>query len=345
MTNTAPTPPVPETPVLQYPADRPAPYGTATISSDATPGHGTRNAASRRPGSVVAALRGVSKDYGSVHALQDVDLEIRSGEVFALLGPNGAGKTTAVNLLLGLIRPTAGQASLFGGSPDDVAAKVRVGAMLQISGVPSTLKVREHLELFASYYPAPLAVADVLEMAELSEVANRLYGKLSGGQRQRLHFALALIGDPDLLFLDEPTTGLDVSARRSFWRTIRSFIGSGRTVVLTTHYLEEADALADDVAVIDHGHVIARGTPGEIKSRTAGRRIRAVTRLTEASIMTIEGVRSVAHNGAQTEILATLAEPVVRELLNRDPDLHDLEVTGAGLEEAFLALTHNGGEA
>ncbi len=292
------------------------------------------------PGQVVAELRGVRKHYGDVEALRGVDLKVRSGEVLALLGPNGAGKTTSVGLLLGLLKPTAGDVRLFGGDPQSTAAKVRVGAMLQISGVPATLKVREHLELFASYYPAPLPVARALEVAELVEVADRPYGKLSGGQKQRLHFALALVGNPDLLFLDEPTTGLDVSSRRAFWRQVRDFIGSGRTVVLTTHYLEEADALADRIVVVDHGTVIAEGTPAEIKSRTAGRRVHAVTGLEPELIRSLDGVVSVERNGAALEILTSRAEAVVLELLQRDPDLRDLEVGGAGLEDAFLALTN-----
>ena len=290
-------------------------------------------------GGVVAELRGVRKDYGTVQALRGIDLQVRSGEVLALLGPNGAGKTTTVGLLLGLLRPTAGYVALFGGDPQRTDAKVRIGAMLQISGVPATLKVREHLELFASYYPAPLPVARALELADLTEVAHRPYGKISGGQKQRVHFALALIGNPDLLFLDEPTTGLDVGARRAFWQQVRDFIGSGRTVVLTTHYLEEADALADRIVVVDHGAVIAEGTPAEIKARTAGRRVHAVTGLELDVVRALDGVVSVERNGAALEILASRAEPVVRELLQRDPALRDLEVGGAGLEDAFLALT------
>ncbi|MEJ2289273.1 MAG: ABC transporter ATP-binding protein [Deinococcales bacterium] len=288
---------------------------------------------------VVAELKGVSKRYGEVQALRGVDLQVRSGEVLALLGPNGAGKTTSVGLLLGLLKPTAGEVRLFGGDPDSPDAKVRVGAMLQISGVPATLKVREHLELFSSYYPAPMPIDRTLALAGLAEVAERPYGKLSGGQKQRVHFALALIGNPDLLFLDEPTTGMDVGARRAFWEQVRDFIGSGRTVVLTTHYLEEADALADRIVVVDHGEVIAEGTPAQIKSRTAGRRIHAVTTLGRDEVLGLEGVVSVERNGAALEILARRAEPVVLDLLRRDSALHDLEVGGAGLEDAFLALT------
>jgi len=290
----------------------------------------------------VAELRGVTKRYGPVLALDDVDLAVRPGEVMALLGPNGAGKTTAVSLLLGLLRPNGGSVSLFGRRPDAIEAKVRVGAMLQIPGVPATLTVREHLASFASYYPASLPLHQVMEMAGLGEVGNRQYGNLSGGQRQRLHFALAIVGNPDLLFLDEPTTGLDVASRRAFWQQVRDFIRGGRTVVLTTHYLEEADALADRVVVIDRGRVLAVGTPAAIKAQTAGQRIKAVTALTTAEIAAIAQVAKVERVGAAVEILTADAAGVVRELLARDGGLGGLEVTGAGLEEAFLALTNEG---
>ncbi len=315
---------------------------TSTTTGPAT---GADAAGAAAPARVIAEMASVRKDYGNVQALRGVDLQVRAGEVLALLGPNGAGKTTSVGLLLGLLKPTAGSVTLFGGDPEGAAAKMRTGAMLQISGVPATLKVREHLELFASYYPAPLPIARALELAGLGEVAERPYGKLSGGQKQRVHFALALVGNPDLLFLDEPTTGMDVGARRAFWQQVRAFIGSGRTVVLTTHYLEEADALADRIVVIDHGRVIAEGAPSDIKSRTAGRRIHAVTRLEPELIRSLPGVVSVERSGAALDILATDAEPVVLEMLQRDGELRDLEVGGAGLEDAFLALTGNGAEA
>jgi len=289
----------------------------------------------------LAELRGVTKRYGATVALDDVDLEARPGEVLALLGPNGAGKTTAVHLMLGLLRPTSGEARLFGHDPRAASAKMRVGTMLQISGVPATLTVREHLRSFAAYYPAPLPIDHVLDVAGLSDVARRPYGKLSGGQKQRVHFALALVGDPDLLFLDEPTTGLDVASRRAFWEQVRSFLHGGRTVVLTTHYLEEADALADRVVVLDHGRVLAEGTPAAIKSRAAGRRVRAITRLAAAELELLPGVVHVRRAGTFTELLTTEAETTMRELLQRDPALTDLEVTGASLEEAFLALTED----
>jgi ABC-2 type transport system ATP-binding protein len=287
----------------------------------------------------VATLHGVTKRYGAVQALNGIDLEIHRGEVVAILGPNGAGKTTAVNLMLGLVRATSGTVKLFGMTPQDMRARERVGAMLQLSGVPETVTVKEHIELFSSYYPSPLPFADVLALAGLTGLERRLYGKLSGGQKQRLHLALALCGDPELLFLDEPTSGLDVTSRRALWETIRAFIARRRTVVLTTHYLDEADALSDRVIVLANGNIIAEGTPAEIKARTAGRRIRCVTRVPLEMVRALPGVSTAMREGAATTILATQAERVVLALLTRDPELRGLEVTGAGLEEAFLALT------
>ncbi|MDQ6718923.1 MAG: ABC transporter ATP-binding protein, partial [Gemmatimonadota bacterium] len=217
--------------------------------------------------SIVAQLLGATKKYGDTVALDNVSLDIAAGGVVAILGPNGAGKTTTVKLLLGLVPPTAGKALLFGKDPKLVASRQRIGAMLQVAKVPETLRVREHIELFRSYYPKPLSEAEAIELGGLAGLENRKFGELSGGQRQRVLFALALCGDPEVLFLDEPTLGFDVEVRRAFWAQIRAFVARGRTVVLTTHYLEEADALADRVVVIDHGRIIADGTPSEIKSR------------------------------------------------------------------------------
>jgi ABC-2 type transport system ATP-binding protein len=287
---------------------------------------------------IVAQLIGATKKYGDTVALNNVSLDINAGGVVAILGPNGAGKTTTVKLLLGLTPPTSGKALLFGKDPKLVASRQRIGAMLQVAKVPETLRVREHIELFRSYYPKPLPPSEVIELGGLAGLENRKFGELSGGQRQRVLFALALCGDPEVLFLDEPTLGFDVEVRRAFWNQIRGFVARGRTVVLTTHYLEEADALADRVVVIDHGKIVADGTPSEIKSRVAGKRILCKTALTEQQIAAIAGVTSVKIDGGRTEIFAASAEQVVRELLSRDNSLTDLEVINLGLEDAFLSL-------
>lgn len=300
-----------------------------------------RSALPANSAAAVACLEAVRKNYGDVLALRGVDFRVHSGELVALLGPNGAGKTTAVKLLLGLMPPSSGKVLVFAGDPTNPENRTRTGAMLQVGRVPETLRVHEHIDLFSSYYPKPLPLVEVLAIAGLENVSRRKFGDLSGGQRQRVLFALAICGDPDLLLLDEPTVGLDVEARRGLWEQIRRMVDRGKTVLLTTHYLQEADALADRIAVINQGQIIAEGTPAEIKAQTGGRRIRCVTALSPASLRQIPGVSEVQQDREALEIHAREAEPVVRELLARDPSLSGLEITTAGLEEAFLALTQD----
>jgi ABC-2 type transport system ATP-binding protein len=295
-------------------------------------------------GSVVASLEGISKNYGEVRALRNVNFTVGAGQVVALLGPNGAGKTTAVKLLLGLLQPSSGKARVFGGDPTNPQKRMRTGAMLQVGRVPETLRVREHIDLFSSYYPRPLPLEEVLAAAGIEKLRDRKFGDLSGGQRQRTLFALAICGDPDLLFLDEPTVGLDVEARRALWEEIRRLVERGKTVLLTTHYLQEADALADRIAVINQGAIIAEGTPAEIKAQTSGKRVRCVTTLGLASLLQIPGVIDAKQDREAVEIRTSEAEPVVRALLARDASLSGLEITSAGLEDAFLALTQDNGE-
>jgi ABC-2 type transport system ATP-binding protein len=220
---------------------------------------------------------------------------------------------------------------------------MRTGAMLQVGRVPETLRVREHIDLFSSYYPRPLPLKEVLTSAGLEKLGDRKFGDLSGGQRQRVLFALAICGDPDLLFLDEPTVGLDVESRRSLWDEIRRLVDRGKSVLLTTHYLEEADALADRVAVINHGEIIVEGTPSEIKAQTGGKVIRCVTTLSLAVLRELPGVTNAKQDRGGVELRTAEAEPAVRALLARDPLLSGLEITSAGLEEAFLALTQDRG--
>lgn len=301
----------------------------------------TQRVETRNSDLIVASLEGINKNYGIVRALCGVDFHVRAGEVVALLGPNGAGKTTAVKLLLGLIQPNSGRVRVFCGDPTNPENRMRTGAMLQVGRVPETLRVREHIDLFSSYYQNPMPSAEVLAAAGLEKLSDRKFGDLSGGQKQRVLFALAICGDPDLLFLDEPTVGLDVEARRMLWDEIRKMVARGKTALLTTHYLQEADALADRVAVINQGEIIAEGTPSEIKAKTAGKRIRCITTVSPSSLRDIRGVTEVKQDREAIEIHAAEAEPVVRALLTRDANLSGLEVTSAGLEEAFLALTQD----
>ena len=294
---------------------------------------------------VLAELLGASKQFGkgptTVHAVRGLDLEVRPGELLALLGPNGAGKSTAIGMLTGLTAPTSGSARLFGRDPRDVRARRRLGVMLQASGVPDTLRVRELLTQFRGYYPDPLPMAQVVSAAGLEGLEDRMFGELSGGQQRRVLFGIALAGDPDLLVFDEPTTGLDVETRRGLWATLCRLARSGRGVVLTTHYLEEADALADRIVVIDRGVVVAQGRPTEIKARVPGRRVRAQTSVSLAVASRWPGVARASREGPWLELLAGSAEPVLRALLDQDPSATDVTVTEPSLEEAFLALTRD----
>jgi len=288
----------------------------------------------------VATLSNVTHRYGSIEALSDVTFDLDAGQVTALLGPNGAGKTTIVRLLAGLTRPTKGRAVLFGGDPQSVESRRRLGVMLQVARVPETLTVSEHITLFSSYYPSPLPLQTVLRLAGLESVADRRYGKLSGGQQQRTLFGLAVCGNPGLLFLDEPTVGMDVESRRQFWSTIRELAASGRSILLTTHYLEEADALATRIVVLNRGRVIADGTPATIKQQAAGRQIRCRTRLSEAALALLPGVQRAALDaGGYATLMAADSDRALRALVAADESAADIEIRSAGLEEAFLALT------
>jgi ABC-2 type transport system ATP-binding protein len=292
----------------------------------------------------VAKLQAVTKRYGQTTALDKFSLELRAGEVVALLGPNGAGKTTAVRLLLGLISPNSGSVRVLGRDPRDADARTRIGAMLQVSRVPEMLRVREHIDLFRSYYPNPLPAAEVIRIAKLEGIADQMFGKLSGGQKQRVLFGLAVCGNPDLVFLDEPTVGLDIESRRALWDEIRALSAAGKTVLLTTHYLEEADMLAHRIVVINKGRLLCEGTPAEIKHRVSGRRIRCITQLDPEFLASLPSVAEVQLDREAVVILAEHPEQVVREMLLRDETLHGLEVSAAALEDAFLALTSDSPE-
>ncbi|WP_440223399.1 ATP-binding cassette domain-containing protein [Dokdonella sp. MW10] len=289
----------------------------------------------------LAALAEVRKRYGSHVALDGFSLELRAGELLALLGPNGAGKTTAIGLLLGLAAADEGRASLFGEAPQVLAARRQVGVMLQSVGIADTLRVGELLDLTRSYYAQPRSVADCVALAGLDGLLDRRYGKLSGGQQRRVQFALAICGRPRVLFLDEPTTGLDIDARQRLWAAIRELVADGCAVLLTTHYLEEAEALADRVVVLQRGRTVAEGSVNEIRAHVAQRRIRCVSRVDAADVAAWPGVRSATRDGDRLDVVADPAEPVVRRLLDADATLADLEVQRAGLADAFLELTRD----
>ena len=304
-----------------------------TETATSTPIHRTS------PGQKIAMLQSVAKKYGATTALDGLNLSLHAGEVVALLGPNGAGKSTAVRLMLGLASPTSGTVRIFGADPRDAASRTRVGAMLQVARVTDTIKVREHIDLFRSYYPKPLPVAEIVRIAQLEGIENKFFGDLSGGQKQRLLFALAVCGNPDLVFLDEPTVGMDIEARRGLWQQIRSLKQHGKTVLLTTHYLEEADALADRVIVINKGHVVSEGTPAEIKNFSGGRKIKCSTSLTTDYLEALSGVTHVERSSEFVTVTASNAEEVVRIMLLNDESLSGLEIASPALEDAFLELT------
>ncbi len=288
---------------------------------------------------VLASLQSASKDYGKTRALDGVNLQVNAGEILALLGPNGAGKTTAISLLLGLLQADSGNVELFGLPPQQLAARRRIGAMLQTTAVPDTLTARELVTLFRSYYPNPRSIADCIALAGIESIADKRYGKLSGGQQRRVQFALALAGNPEILFLDEPTTGLDIEAREGLWNTIRTLVAEGCAIVLTTHYLEEAEALADRVCVLANGRIVAEGSVAAISARVGQRRIRCVSSIDADTIRCWPHVRSVVQDGERFEIVTDVAESIVRKLLDADPHLSELEIRRAGLAEAFVQIT------
>jgi len=303
----------------------------------------------------VASLLGVTKRYvNGVVALDGLSFSLRRGEIVALLGPNGAGKSTAVKLMMGLSAPTSGSVGIFGADPRDTATRLRTGVMLQVGKAPEMLRVREHINIFRGYYPNPMPYAEIVKAAGLEGIESRFFGELSGGQKQRTLFGLALAGDPDLIFLDEPTVGLDIEARRGMWTQIRSLAARGKTVLLTTHYLEEADALAHRIIVINKGKVVCEGTPAEVKSMGSGamtpgsnspqqalKIIRCATTLTAQHLEAMSGVTRVELIGTLTSITSSQPEATLREMLALDEQLHSLEVQSPLLEDAFLALTSN----
>jgi len=286
-----------------------------------------------------AELIDVRKRFGKVNALDGVDFEVRPGELFALLGQNGAGKTTAISLLLGLEQPDSGSALLCGRSPLELEARHEIGVMMQEAALVPELRVREQIELVASYYPNPMKPALAIELTHTESLADRPYGKLSGGQKRQVQFALAICGQPKLLFLDEPTVGLDIHSRELMWSLLRKMVSQGASIVLTTHYLEEAEALADRVAVLAKGRVIASGTVNEMRALVVRKQISCSSSLSVERIRTWKEVESVHRNHKGLEITARNAEGIVRRLFEEDEDLQDLEIHRAGLAQIFTELT------
>ena len=290
------------------------------------------------------SLRGLDKTFkgprGPVHAVRGVDIDIAPGETVALLGPNGAGKSTTIDMLLGLLPPDAGTVRIFGMPVAQAISAGAVGAMLQVGGVIQYLSVRELIEMTASLYPNPLPVDEVIELTGIGDIAHQRTNKLSGGQTQRLRFAVALVSNPDLLVLDEPTVALDVEARRAFWTTMRAFAARGKTVVFATHYLEEADAYADRIVLMARGRVVADGPATEIKAAVGTRTIKATLPGADvAALATLPGVTNVSTRGEAVILNCSDSDAALRAFLAANPDARDIDVSGAGLEEAFLQLT------
>ena len=284
---------------------------------------------------VPARMWGVHKRFGKIEALKGIELEVRSGEVVALLGPNGAGKTTAVNILLGLRRPDRGEALLFGGRPTAPRSRRAVGATPQAMSFPLTLRVREVIELVQAHYVNPVSVDEVMERFGLVHLDRRQSGGLSGGERRRLAVALAFCGNPKAVFLDEPTTGLDVDSRRKVWQGIREYMELGGTVLLTTHYLDEAEALASRIVVMSGGRLRAEGNVAQIKAMAGTKRVRFRAR----SLPDFPGAAQVSHNGGSYTVCPEDADQFVSWLVREQVPFADLEVLPASLEEAFLTLT------
>ncbi|HUB73002.1 MAG TPA: ABC transporter ATP-binding protein [Solirubrobacteraceae bacterium] len=289
-------------------------------------------------------LRGLEKSFrgpqGPIRAVRGVDVGIARGETVALLGPNGAGKSTTIDMLLGLLAPDAGSVSVFGRAPQQAIARGAIGAMLQTGGLIRDLSVRELVEMIASLYPKPLAVAEVLELTGIDGIAAQRTQKLSGGQTQRVRFALALVSNPELLVLDEPTVALDVEGRRDFWTTMREFAARGKTVLFATHYLEEADAYADRAVLMANGRIVADGPTNEIKAMVGSRTIRATLPGAElAALRALPGVSGAERRGEAIVLRCADSDAAILALLAAHPQARDIEIAAAGLEQAFLELT------
>ena len=291
------------------------------------------------PSSAIEA-RSLSKRYGSIEAVRGIDLDVAAGETVALLGPNGAGKSTTIDMVLGLSQPDGGAVSVFGGPPAEAIGGGLVGAMLQSGALIRDLSVRELIAMVASLYPQPLEVQDAMALTGLDEFASQRTQKLSGGQTQRVRFAVALVSNPRLLILDEPTVAMDVEGRRSFWQTMRELASRGKTILFATHYLEEADAYADRAVLMASGRIVADGPTTQIKAMVGARTIRATLPAAGlAELAELPGVSAADRHGQAIVLSCSDSDAAIRALLERFPEARDIEIAAAGLEEAFLELT------
>ncbi|MGH8890988.1 MAG: ABC transporter ATP-binding protein [Acidothermaceae bacterium] len=285
-------------------------------------------------------LTGLTKSFGPVRAVDGIDLVVAPGETVALLGPNGAGKSTTIDMVLGLNDPDSGDVRVFGMSPSDAVKIGAIGAMLQTGELIRDLKVRELLHMMASLYPKPASIDEVIEITGIGEIADRITNKLSGGQTQRVRAAIALISNPDLLVLDEPTVAMDVEGRHVFWKSIRNIAASGKTVVFATHYLEEADTYADRIVLMARGRIVADGPATEIKATVGLRTIRATLPTVDLDDLNLlDGVKSSDRRGEGVVLHCIDSDLAIRALLRSYPQASDIEISGAGLEQAFLLLT------
>ena len=304
-------------------------------------GQSSRDAVHQPLGGSPPAVRldGLHKSFGSAHAVRGLDLTVRPGEVLAFLGPNGAGKTTTIDMILGLSHPSQGQVQVYGMDPHQAISRGLVSAVMQTGGLLKDFTVAEILQYTASVFAVAEPIESVMKRAGITGIATQLVGKCSGGEQQRLRFAMALLSDPEMLILDEPTAGMDVEGRRAFWGAIRDDADRGRTVIFATHYLEEAERYADRVVLVSRGRIVADGTSAQIKAMASGRTVTAtVPGLTEELIRTIPAADNVEVQADRVVVTSSDTDKVARYLLTQT-NAHDLEIAARGLEDAFIALT------
>jgi ABC-2 type transport system ATP-binding protein len=281
------------------------------------------------------SLKGLQKNYGPINAVKGINLTVNKGAFIALIGENGAGKTTILAMLMGLITPSSGSVTILGHTPGTKSVQQKIGVMLQRTELPSVLKVHELIQLFTSYYERPYDLTDLIKLTRLDDILDRKYQALSGGQQRRVQFAIALCGQPEILFLDEPTVGLDMNIRREFWQILSDLKKSGTTIILTSHYLDEIEALSDRLIILKSGEIIADDMTSNIKKRAQHKNITCSTNLDDIKLKAIPGVKAITKSGRLTTIATQQENQVLAELLSADPNLTDLSVYTSTLEDAL----------